>query len=141
MRSPTGVTVTSLLPRSNSGVPSSSSSFWIATDSAGWLTKHLPRGAAEAALLRDRDDVAKLVQASSAVSRSRSRRKRANASRRLRMLEPEVDRRLEVAELAAAVVAAAVERVGDARFSSPSSRAMPSVSWISPPAPGGIVRR
>ena len=40
-RAPTGVTVTSLLPRSNSGAPSSSSSFWIATDNAGWLTKHL----------------------------------------------------------------------------------------------------
>jgi hypothetical protein len=41
MRSPTGVTVISDFPRSNSGVPSSSSSLWIATDSAGWLTKHL----------------------------------------------------------------------------------------------------
>ena len=40
IRAPTGVTVTSLLPRSNSRAPSSSSSFWIATDSAGWLTKH-----------------------------------------------------------------------------------------------------
>jgi hypothetical protein len=40
MRSPTGVIVISVLPRSNSGAPSSSSSFWIATDSAGWLTKH-----------------------------------------------------------------------------------------------------
>ncbi len=37
---PNGVTVTSVLPRSNSRAPSSSSSFWIATDSAGWLTKH-----------------------------------------------------------------------------------------------------
>jgi hypothetical protein len=40
MRAPTGVTVTSLLPRSNRRGPSSSSSFWIATDNAGWLTKH-----------------------------------------------------------------------------------------------------
>ena len=62
MRSPTGVTVTSLLPRSKSGVPSSSSSFWIATDSAGWLDEALLRGAAEAALLRDGDEVAKLVE-------------------------------------------------------------------------------
>ena len=40
MRAPTGVIVTSLLPRSNSGACSSSSIFWIATDSAGWETKH-----------------------------------------------------------------------------------------------------
>jgi len=40
MRSPSGVIVTSLLPRSNNGAPSSSSSFWMATESAGWLTKH-----------------------------------------------------------------------------------------------------
>ena len=34
---PTGVVVTSLLPRSNIFSPSSSSSFWIASDNAGWL--------------------------------------------------------------------------------------------------------
>ena len=37
--SPTGVTATSTLPRSKSCTPSSSSSFLIATDSVGWLTK------------------------------------------------------------------------------------------------------
>ena len=56
------------------------------------------------------------------------------------MLEAEIDRRLEIAELASAVVAPAFEAVGDDGLSS-SSRAMPSVSWISPPAPAGIVRR
>src|SRR5215471_18154970 len=39
MRSPTGVTVTSDLARSKSCVASSSSSFWMAIESAGWLIK------------------------------------------------------------------------------------------------------
>src|SRR5512147_40821 len=39
MRSPAGVVVTSLVRRSKICVPSSSSSFLIATDSVGWLTK------------------------------------------------------------------------------------------------------
>ena len=39
MRSPTGVTLTSTLPRSKSCTSSSSSSFLMATDRVGWLTK------------------------------------------------------------------------------------------------------
>ena len=39
MRAPIGVTVISTPPRSKSCTPSSSSSFLIATDSVGWLTR------------------------------------------------------------------------------------------------------
>ncbi len=99
-----------------------------------------PRGATEAPLVGDGDDVAKLAQGHRRVSCRPVAQERREVVGELRMLEPEIDRRLEIAELASAVVAPALEPVGD-HLSSSSRRAMPSVSWISPPAPGGIVRR
>ena len=92
----------------------------------------LGRGAAEAPLLRDRDDVAELVERHGPSAGEVPGERLAG----LRVLQPEVDHRLEVAELAAAVVAPAVERVGEHLLLAPPAAAMPSVSWISPPRAG-----
>ena len=71
------------------------------------------RGAAEAALVRDGDDVAKLAQRHRLGVLPLLPEERREILGELRMLETEVDGRLEIAELAAAVVAAALERVGE----------------------------
>ena len=99
------------------------------------------RGAAEAPLVRDGDDVAKLVQRHRRCRLAALAQERGEVVGQLRMLEPEIDRRLEVAELACRSRSGGPRTRRRARVSSASSRAMPSVSWISPPAPGGIVRR
>jgi len=98
MRSPTGVIVTSLLPRSNSAAPSSSSSFWIATDNAGWLTKHFAAARPKLRFLRHRDD----VRSSFRVTRGFSRESAQNPAPTSGLLEREIDGGLEVAELRAA---------------------------------------
>ena len=77
--------------------PSSSSSFWIATDSAGWLTKHLLRRASEIALLRDRDEVAELVERHARGEAAALGQERGERRGSLRMPEAEIDSRFEVA--------------------------------------------
>ena len=82
------------------------------------------RRPAEAPLLRDRDQVAQLVEGHAALLRGT----RANFAPDFRMLEPERDGCFEVAQLEAAVVARALVSDRPAPALRPADAAMPSVS-------------
>ncbi len=112
MRAPTGVTVISLLPRSNSARAQLLLELLDRHRQRRLAHEAALRRAAEAPLVGDGDDVAQLVERHRWCCAARVAQERREVVGELRVLEPVVDRRLEVAELAAAVVAAPLEREG-----------------------------